>query len=104
MHERKKLGYPQWKWICRGISLFAAVLLLANYYKRGVPFAIGLVLLVVALIVAVITLRCPYCGRKLGDPPFLKLKKCPHCGKDLFGKECAEESQPPNNRPGPSAR
>lgn len=21
MHERKKLGYPQWKWICRGISL-----------------------------------------------------------------------------------
>lgn len=90
MQNKKKLRYTQWKWICRSIGLLAAILILFNYYKRGIPFVLGLVLLLITLVVAVITLRCPYCGYKLGDPPFTKLERCPHCGKELSGRNNPE--------------
>lgn len=82
------MSYNKWKWITRVIGTVGALLIVIgnNDNNMGIFKYIGFILLVIAIIIAIITLRCPNCQGTIPDALNIKFSKCPHCGYDLKNK------------------
>lgn len=80
-----KMGYHTWCWIVRGISLLGGVVLAAGMLNgnHAVLCLSGLALLLLALAVSAVKLKCPACGRRIPERIDMRISVCPYCGEKL---------------------
>lgn len=43
----------------------------------------GVSVLLIALVVSAVKLRCPACGKRIPERVNMRIEVCPHCGKPL---------------------
>ncbi len=80
----------KWCWVIRGVAALCAVVFLigAAFGAKGDMStfrslrAVAIGILAVGFVIAVITLRCPRCGKSIRMNT--KMKVCPYCGEKLI--------------------
>ena len=51
--------------------------------KNALLCLIGVGILLIALAVSAMKLKCPECGRRIPERVNMKVEVCPYCGKEL---------------------
>lgn len=73
------MGYHGWCWIVKGISFVAGML----NEKDMLLCLTGVVVLLIALVVSGVKIRCPECKKRIPERMNMRIEVCPYCGKRL---------------------
>lgn len=79
-----KLGYHGWVWVVRGVGLLGGVFFLRwRLHDDAISFIIGVIIWLIAFVIAGVKLICPHCGKRIPERLNMRIDCCPHCGKRL---------------------
>ena len=85
--KNQNLNFERARNIIKGLLVLAAILCVVALVAGEGQFmayatVVAAVLIVLAVFVMAVGMKCPYCGRAI-IRKCLVVKSCPHCGRDL---------------------
>ena len=83
------MSFRTWRWISLALALAGGLLLLAaffteNFWTNPLTCA-GVVMMLASVVLDAVKVRCPACGRHLGDHSPITAARCPYCDAPLDG-------------------